>query len=56
MDTLRTFVLGIPGAEKDEAGKRLFYSKPDPNAEGFEERRYHSPWAFRCRAKLCIGG
>jgi hypothetical protein len=42
MDTLRSFVLGVLGSELDADGKRRFYSKPDPNAEGFEERRYRA--------------
>ncbi len=42
MQTLRSFVLGIFGGEFDDDGKRRFYSKPDPNAEGFELRRYRA--------------
>jgi hypothetical protein len=42
METLRNFVLGILGREFQPKGKRAFYSKPDPNAENFELRRYRA--------------
>lgn len=42
MDTLRSFVLGVLGAAKNPNGTRAFYSKPDPNADTFELRRYRA--------------
>ncbi|TCP33674.1 hypothetical protein [Sphingomonas sp. BK235] len=42
MDTLTGFVLGVLGTELGASGERLFYSKPDPNAGGFEQRRYRA--------------
>ena len=42
METLRSFVFGVLGAEFRANGKRTFYSKPDPNAENFELRRYRA--------------
>jgi len=41
MQTLRSFTLGVLNlSETDVHGKPAFYNKPDPNAEGFEVRRY----------------
>jgi hypothetical protein len=39
METLRGFVLSVLGDGSFGAGHRTFYSKPDPNADGFELRR-----------------
>jgi hypothetical protein len=42
METLRSFVLGVLGSAKRADGSRKFYSKPDPNADTFELRRYRA--------------
>jgi hypothetical protein len=42
METLRSFVLGVLGPALGPDGKRRFYSKPDPNSETFELRRYRA--------------
>jgi hypothetical protein len=42
MDTLRSFVEGVLGPNERVDGKQAFHSKPDPNAEGFELRRYRA--------------
>ena len=42
METLRSFVLGILGSTHRPNGSRAFYSKPDPNADTFELRRYRA--------------
>lgn len=42
METLRSLVLGVLGPAKRANGSRVFYSKPDPNAETFELRRYRA--------------
>lgn len=42
METLRSFVLGVLGSAHRPDGKRAFYSKPDPNADTFELRRYRA--------------
>jgi hypothetical protein len=47
METLRTFVVGVLGPNQTIGGRKTFYSKPDPNAEGFELRRFR---AFKGRA------
>ena len=42
METLRAFVLGVLGSTHRPDGTRAFYSKPDPNSETFELRRYRA--------------
>jgi len=42
METLRSFVLGVLGSTQRPNGTRAFYSKPDPNADTFELRRYRA--------------
>jgi hypothetical protein len=41
METLRSFVLGVLGSAVQNK-RRIFYSKPDPNADTFELRRYRA--------------
>lgn len=42
LETLRGFVLGVLGRTRRDDGVRTFYSKPDPNDETFELRRYRA--------------
>lgn len=42
MDTLRSFVMGVLGTDTKANGQPAFYSKPDPNADSFELRRFRA--------------
>lgn len=42
MDTLRGFVTGVLGTDTKTNGEPAFYSKPDPNADSFELRRFRA--------------
>jgi hypothetical protein len=42
MDTLRSFVMGVLGTDTKPNGEPAFYSKPDPNSDSFELRRFRA--------------